>query len=202
MVYAFTGSHRSGKTTLAKAVAQELDIPFYETRSGDVLKAAGINLVGNLSIEDRMAAQELLLDHHVKTLAELPRPLIVDRCPLDMFAYTLAEIGMHTVTDEALDQRLQRYLSRCLTATELHYAGAVLCPPLPSYDAQDGKPPPSVTYQAHIHTLISGAIEIVDAVSFIALNTPDPQKRLDLASDFIVELMDEMEKAKADFWVQ
>ena len=201
MVFAFTGAHRAGKSTLAKRVAEDLGIEFYETKSGDVLKQAGINLVGNMDLKQRMIAQELLLDHHLNMLKELPRPLIVDRCPIDMFAYTVGEVAMHSVKDPELDAQIQRYLDRCLHMMEMHYAVAIICPPLPAYDAQDGKPPPSRTYQTHIHHLISGACENLEHVTYGTLTSADFDERHSASCEIICDTMNEMAQQKEQFWV-
>lgn len=202
MVFAFSGAHRSGKTTLARRVSEDLGIEFYETKTGEVLKQAGINIVADMSIRDRMKAQELLLDHHLAMIKKLPRPLIVDRCPIDMLAYTLGEIGMHTIHDPALDSQITTYTARCLNSMELHYAGAVICQPLPAYEAQDGKPPPSRAYQQHIHHLIMGGFGALEYVSFQELLATDFERRVENAAEFICGELEDIAKAKEQFWVQ
>jgi predicted ATPase len=201
MVFAFSGSHRSGKTTLARRVSEDLGIEFYETKTGEVLKQAGINIVADMPIRERMKAQELLLDYHLQMIKELPRPLIVDRCPIDMLAYTLGEIGMHTIHDPELDAQIMAYSARCLHSMELHYAGAVICQPLPSYDAQDGKPPPSRAYQQHIHHLIVGGFDALEYVSYQELVELNFERRVELASEFICLELEDIAKAKEQIWV-
>ena len=196
MVYAFSGAHRSGKTTLAKAVAEDLGVMFHETKTGEVLKAAGIDIVANMTIGERMVAQEYLLDHHVKTIEALPRPLIVDRCPIDMMAYTLAEIGMHTLTDPELDKRINDYVGKCLAATNMHYMMAVVTRPLPFYVVEEGKPPPSKTYQWHIQTIIEGGFDLVaDNIMIATMAMTDFVQRRHCAAECIADAMDSLDQA-------
>jgi predicted ATPase len=197
MVYAFTGSHRSGKTTLAKAVAEDLGIEFYETKTADVMAALGIDIVSALSLADRLGAQELLLNHHLKMLADLPRPLIVDRCPIDFFAYTIAEIGMHSGMNAELDARMTRYLNRCLFEMERNYAVAIVCAPLPHYKIEKNKPAPVRSYQQHFHHIVEGAVYGLDWITHVSLPAMPLEQRRQVANEVIVEAMKELEQERA-----
>jgi predicted ATPase len=202
MVFAFSGSHRSGKTTLARAVADDLGIEFHETRTGDVMKELGINMVGDMSLLDRIHAQEILLGHHLKVIADLPRPLIVDRCPIDMLAYTIAEVGMQSLKSNAeLDARLQHYAGMCVKATDMHYCAGIICPPLPSYDAQDGKPPVSRAYQTHIHHLIMGVFAESNYVSRLILSNDNFESRRETSAEFICERIEAYAEFREKHWI-
>lgn len=86
MRVAFSGTHRTGKTTLLAAVAERL--PAYEVLEEPyrVLEEEGHDFSDPPSVEDF----ELQLRHALATLAEPRRDALFDRCPLDLVAYLQA----------------------------------------------------------------------------------------------------------------
>lgn len=161
MTFGIAGSHRTGKTTLARAVAKEMGFHFHETSTATVMRERGFDMVGDMSFARRLQAQEILLDHHLRMIAILPRPLVLDRTPLDMMAYLLAEVGMHTLDDPDLQRRVDAYVEACLHATRLHYDVVLAVRPLDDYAVEDGKPPMNEPYQHHVQFLIEGGLSQV-----------------------------------------
>lgn len=164
-MFGFAGAHRSGKTTLARAVAEKLGILFHETSTTQVCKELGLDPVRpGMSFPDRMNVQTAILSHHLDLLRTLPRPCIVDRTPIDMAAYLLAEVAMHTdlagggdrEAFDRFDNLAARTLNIALEAMNRHYGLVIIVAPLPTYVAEEGKPPVNLTYQLHIDALIRG----------------------------------------------
>jgi hypothetical protein len=170
-MYALSGAHRTGKTTLAIEVANKLGIHYHDASTSKIAKAAGINIVGDLSIAERLTAQELILDKFIEGVKAAPRPAICDRCPLDMIGYMLAEVTMHNTPLE-LHQRIQDYVEKCLAMATLHFDMVLMLRPLPTYKVDPDKPPPNVAYQSAVQYAIEGAAQqAADLHSGVVLTT-------------------------------
>lgn len=156
-MYGLSGASRTGKTTLAKALSVHMGCPYVDSSTTAIAAKAGFNMVGNLSIEERIQAQEILLNGYMELILENGPVFITDRTPIDMLAYTLAEVTMHSCGPE-LGQRISQYGKRCVELTEKTFALVFMVDPLPNYESQPDKPPPNKAYQEHIHLLIMGAL--------------------------------------------
>ncbi len=99
MRVAFSGAHRTGKTTLIEAVAgrlagyEAIEEPYY------VLEERGVELSDPPTVEDF----ELQLRCSMELVAEAPSEALLDRCPLDFLAY-LEAIDEGFELDEWLDE--------------------------------------------------------------------------------------------------
>lgn len=156
-MYGLAGASRSGKTTLAKRLSQDLSIPFLDSSTTVLARKAGFNMVANMSVEERIIAQEKLLDSYMELVDEAPKVFVTDRTPFDMLAYTLAEVGMHTTSAE-LGERIDKYAEACISAGESTFAMVMHVDPLLFYEESPDKPPLNKAYQKHIHLLIGGAL--------------------------------------------
>jgi hypothetical protein len=119
------------------------------------MHAKGINPVAPTSVADRLRNQELLLDLFLENLSAAPRPALTDRSPLDMAAYMLAEVGMHSDCAE-VDEGITKYVARCLYETNKRFDAIFVVNPLPVYEVDPTKPPPSKAYQWHHRILVGG----------------------------------------------
>jgi hypothetical protein len=179
MSFGFAGCHRSGKTTLAKLVAEDLKMNYFDASTTRVMREAGINAVGDVPIEQRMDAQEFLLKRFLQNLTLAPRPIITDRTPLDMIGYMLSEVTMHNTSPE-LGKRINNYVNTCLTATLNYFDTIIVIGPLAHYAADPTKPPPNLAYQRNVQFLIEGAAAQVEACMYIErLEETDLAKRRD-----------------------
>ena len=203
-MFGLVGAHRSGKTTLAKAVAEGMNIPFVESSVSARLRAEGMDPVAPMTPLERIVLQERLLDLYLETIVAAPRPAITDRTPLDMAAYTLAEFGMHTGgllggNAQEIGHRVTTYVSRCLSETHKHFGMVFLVPPLPHYEEAEGKPPVDVGYQTHIHMLCLGLITHLNQAghTIAFLNTQDLGERVGFASKAIQNELKEYAAARS-----
>ncbi|AGC36126.1 thymidylate kinase [Rhizobium phage RHEph10] len=197
MLYCCTGTHRSGKTTTAKLLAEQLGIEFLDS-SFDVAKKFGFNPVGEMSLTDRMAMQILVLEDHIEKLKAAPRPLITDRCPLDYFAYTLAQFGMtsHKQTDEKTILAAHAFAEKCLEETKTYYDMVFIMDPLKVYEVDLTKATPTANpaFQLHIHALIHGAVsQIHQEVNYAMVPFMPVQDRVDFIAQNIVERMNDID---------
>lgn len=157
-MFGLAGTHRSGKTTTAKHVAQRLGLDFHDGSFGKLAARLGYNSVEAMTPEARIEMQEKCLALHLADLQALPRPCITDRTPLDFIAYAVAEIGMHSGVSENVSRRVDPYVENCLRVTKGHYGGVALLKPLPVYKNEEGKPSSCIGYQTHVQLLIEGAL--------------------------------------------
>jgi hypothetical protein len=197
MLYSISGTHRSGKTTAAKLLAEQLGIEFLDS-SFDVAKKFGFNPVAEMSLTDRMAMQILVLDDHIEKLAAAPRPLVTDRCPLDYFAYTMAQFGMtsHEQTSEQTLQAGYAFAQKCLEETKTYYDMVFIMDPLPVYEVDLTKATPAVNpaFRLHIHALIHGAVsQIHRDLNYAMVPVMPLQDRVDFIAQNIVERMDDID---------
>ncbi|SER28024.1 AAA domain-containing protein [Faunimonas pinastri] len=202
-MFGLIGAHRTGKTTLAKKVAEDLGIHFHETSTTKVMKELGYDAVADLPMAERITAQEKLLDRHIKDLQKLPRPCITDRTPLDMLAYALGELTMHNA-DSELAKRYAAYADRCLETTRLYYDTLVLLRPLPTYEEDPTKPPANRAYQTLIQLLIEGGVDQVgrdiEGTSCL-INTLDLGERTEACKQVLTDRMQEIAREHSEIWL-
>jgi hypothetical protein len=149
------GAQRTGKTTLAIALSKALNMPFVEIGTSKIFADNHLDPAKPMDIRTRLGIQRKILDHAIDIWFEMDQPFICDRTPIDMMAYTLAEIQGHTLTPD-LERELADYLSDCKSATEKYFDNLILVPPaIPIVDAI-GKASLSRGYIEHIHTLCAG----------------------------------------------
>lgn len=108
MILGLAGSHRSGKTTLARAVAAKGGIAFYDGSFGRLARTLGFESVARMSIFERLTMQNRVLDLYDREIRQDAAARITDRTPLDMLAYLVAEVGMHAGLGDAASRRWSR----------------------------------------------------------------------------------------------
>jgi hypothetical protein len=197
MSFGFAGAHRTGKTTLAKRVAEDLGYHYHDASVSKIMKEAGINAVGDVPIEQRMEAQEFLLTRYLRDLAQAPRSMVTDRTPLDMIGYMLGEVTMHNTTAEVGD-RVHAYFERCIEATVQHFDTIILVRPLDNYVADPKSPPLNRGYQDLVQMIIEGAAWNVSGVLYVeTLYTTNFDQRVDTSKRFIIDRMAEVSAQSA-----
>jgi hypothetical protein len=158
MILGLAGSHRSGKTTLARAVAAKGGIAFYDGSFGRLARTLGFESVARMSIFERLTMQNRVLDLYDREIRQDAAARITDRTPLDMLAYLVAEVGMHAGLGDAASREVVAYRDRCIGLTRDLFDDVFVLQALPVYVVADGKPSDDPAYQMHIQTLIEGAI--------------------------------------------
>lgn len=195
MLFGFVGAHRSGKTTLARRISEDTGIHFHETSTTKVCRELGYDPVAPMTLYDRAMMQAQLLDHHIETLKELPRPVIVDRTPIDMMAYTLAEFHMtsHMLADPAVLEGVNKLAETCLKATVNYFDFLYYFDPLPEYVIEDGKPAANPAYQQHIALLMRGGMQRLSGkVNCVFVGTVSFDERMDYVCEHMCKRIDEI----------
>ncbi|OCP21984.1 MULTISPECIES: AAA family ATPase [unclassified Ensifer] len=200
MLYGVCGTHRSGKTSTAKLLAEQLGVEFLDS-SFDVAKKFGYNPVGKMTLGERVAMQELVLEDHLDKLKHSPRPLITDRTPLDYFAYTMAQFGMtsHLECGQVVLEAAHRFAKRCLEETKAYYDMVFIMDPLVVYEVDPSKATPAANpaFQLHIHALIHGAVsQIHRDINYAMVPVMPVQDRVDFIAQEIIERMNDIDDLK------
>jgi len=180
-MFGISGAQRTGKTTLAKAVAEKLKFHYHDSSVTKIMREFGINPVGDVPLGERIKAQEFLLEKSCDALRQAPRPAITDRTPLDFIAYMLGEVTMHNTAEE-FHEPIQTYVKNCLAAAEKYFDMILIVRPLLTYKAADDKPPPNRAYQSAIQYLIEGAAQNIPNIVVGLLPALDLTERVDNCS--------------------
>lgn len=196
MIFGIAGSHRSGKTTLAKAVAEDLGIKFVSQSFGEAARRHGVDPVSPMTLLDRVRIQQTVLDEHIDLVRDTTEMIIVDRTPVDMLAYLLAEFHMqsHLAVPEPILDLVHQYKWLAIQSTGTYYDNLFVVQPLDTYAAEEGKPAINRAYQDHIQLLIDGAcMSLESEVSLNWINTGDFEERRAAMSGVIVKRLDELD---------
>ncbi len=147
------GSHRTGKTTLAEAISNKMGMPFVRTGTSEVFRECGLDPSKPMDFDKRLWIQHKILDAAEKIWKAEKNQFITDRTPLDMAAYTLADIQGCTEVDFT---GLEKYLGRCFEATNKFFRMLVLIQPGIPLVHEEGKAALNESYLEHLNYLILG----------------------------------------------
>jgi hypothetical protein len=147
------GSHRTGKTTLAEIVSQRTGMPFVRTGTSEVFRQCGLDPSQPLDFDKRIWIQHRILDAAENIWSVAQGRFVTDRTPLDMAAYTLADI--HGTT-KANFRDLEVYLDRCFEATNRFFGTIVLIQPGIPLVHEEGKAALNEGYLEHLNYLMIG----------------------------------------------
>lgn len=173
----FAGAHRSGKTTLAKAVAADYEIPYWAASITDIAKNdLGIDPVMPMTLRQRIGFQSKLLDAYAERLNKAPSMFVTDRTPIDIAAYALAEVGMHT--DEEASEAAALITEEAINMMPSVAHFVFLPRPLGTYEVDSTKPPPNRAYQWHVQYICEAvAIQLHDVIGVHILHDTDLVER-------------------------
>lgn len=148
-----SGAHRTGKTTVAQTISAQTTIPFLYTNTSEIMRRAGVDPTLRMPFATRLRVQLRILEAYEELFQTQPPPFITDRTPIDLMAYTLADI---TSSTEADFTALKHYLDRCFAvANEVFETIVIIQPGIPLIKAS-GKAALNPAYIEHLNTLILG----------------------------------------------
>lgn len=157
-----SGAHRCGKTTLMRGLAASLNLTPVETRVGDVFKDMGLKADKQYDFDTRMAVQEEILTR-LRALLSMARAestaakgFITDRTPMDLIAYTLAEVGPNTCDGNASAGRVLRYVRDCVAVTNEFFSTLVYLQPGIAVVHEELKGSNCAAYVEHFNSLLLG----------------------------------------------
>jgi len=148
-----SGSHRTGKTTLAKAIATYKRIPFVQTSTREVFEEHGLHPGTAMDFKTRLWIQHRVIEAAITLWQTEKSSFVTDRTPIDFMAYTLADIQGATEVD-FID--LEAYLTQCFNVTNQFFTQlAVLQPAIPLV-YEEGKAALNKAYIEHLNLLVQG----------------------------------------------
>lgn len=170
------GCHRTGKTTLAKAmsrcVSEERYVPV-EMKTASLLKDLGVTMKTKLKFEERLNVQDLLLKKYeeeykwmsedeeiIRTTRDRNFAYVVDRTPIDVAAYLLAESNFQTATNisQSAVEQFKNFMSRHISVTSKYIDMLVYVPIAINVVEENDKAPCNPIFMRHIDFLIQGMI--------------------------------------------
>lgn len=158
----FAGSHRTGKTTLAKLVAEQVGVPFIQTSVSKVFSDLGYDPAKDYDLATRLMLQRAVLYDSIKKWESHDGScFITDRTPVDFIGYTLASAHQEEITLE-LDDEIQDYMTDCVAAAN-DYFGIIfeVHPGIPVIH-EAGKASTMKSHIDHVALIMSGVINTID----------------------------------------
>lgn len=147
------GAHRVGKTTLAQAFSAATSVPFTRTNTTGVFGSNELDPAMPMSFETRLAVQYRILAAAEEIWAQESAMFITDRTPIDMAAYTLADVQGSTEVD---DKQFHNYIELCFNMTNRFFGTLILVQPGIPLVYERGKAALNRAYIEHINSLILG----------------------------------------------
>lgn len=176
---------------MAEAISQRMGIPFVKTGTSEVFRQHGLDPSNPLDFEKRLWIQHKILNAAERVWQSEEKPFVTDRTPLDMAAYTLADIRGSTEVNFA---ELEGYLSRCFDVTNKIFKLLVLVQPGIPLVYEEGKAALNESYLEHLNFLILGLCNdarIKSIFLYIDRHTTDIENR-------VRTILEAIEKVKAD----
>lgn len=170
----FAGAHRTGKTSLANVLSQELHLPFLKTDTQRVFKQWGLDPAGTMNFRTRLSIQHHILHAAIEVWRPASGGFVTDRTPIDFMAYTLAELQGNTEVEFA---ELEMYVEQCFQVVRKFFTHIGVIQPAIPIKYEVGKAAMNRAYMEHLNVLVEGLCgdERMQCKSFIL-----PRKTIDL----------------------
>ena len=156
-----TGAHATGKSTIAREMADLLGLNFITSQASQVFEDYGIDPKETLPFETRLGVQSIILSRHSDAwdrANDSGAPFITDRSPIDFIVYLMNDSFVYE--DEHYDQWMQ-FISDCLYEWKSSFQHTFLVTPDGQIDTRDVqlKGRPSRILQECMNTLYAGILE-------------------------------------------
>ena len=165
MIIGLMGAHRTGKTTLAKAVAETANARFIQVKLSEAQRILGYDSSNqNYSFKERRIIQEGLLDYMAQLLkaTDLNYDVIYDRTPLDLIAYVIS-LANANVLDDDDEKWLKKFIHDCHLLTRFYFNKVYLVQPgIPLVTDNTTSAVSQEGYINHLNCIMCGIIMNVD----------------------------------------
>ncbi|MDR9847099.1 AAA family ATPase [Herbaspirillum huttiense] len=153
------GAHRTGKTSLAREFAKETGTVFMQTSVSSIFTELGLDPAGTFTFSQRLDIQEEILKRLDEAYGKAPLDTwtIVDRTPIDLMGYTLAEAVGDNVKEED-QQRLKNYVNKCFDVTNRRFSSVILVQSGLPLVHEPGKAALNAAYIEHLSSLMFGLL--------------------------------------------
>lgn len=175
MKIGLSGTEGTGKSTLAKLISDQFNVPLIPEYVRDVTKILGITIPRNLPPDKMHALQTRVLDKKLKAESK-HQSFIADRTTADNLAYYLRWCCNSTTTfDDA-------YVTTCLNNLHI-YDKILILPWNTSFAIKDGFRSTDKYYRYQIHCLILGILEDQN-IKYEILKETDIEERVTYIGSF------------------
>lgn len=152
------GSHRTGKTTLARTFAETSGLYFLESKVSDTFRRLGYDPRKDYPFEDRLFLQYQILYDMERQYTEAPTAyFITDRTPIDVYAYLLADV-QRTTLSPVQEGDLERFWKETCRITSSHLDLVMVIQPGIDLIECEGKAPATEGYVEHLNAVIIGLV--------------------------------------------
>lgn len=194
-----SGSHRCGKSTLAKLYAERTGIQFVETETSQIFLDLGFSPKVDYDFKTRLFIQRKVLESMNNVYSKATGVFIADRTPIDALAYTLADITRDNVGGE-LQSEFKAYSHDCIEVLNRNFNTLMIIQPGIKMVETPGKAPINEAYIEHLNFLIMG-IAIAPAVEcnhfYIPRDMTDLEDRF-LALHNTIERVEERHRVRVE----
>ena len=151
-----TGTSSTGKTTLARAVANATGIPFIQSQVRAAYATFGISSEIEATHSQKMEVQNLILKIAELDYANAGGLFISDRTPIDFAAHVIAQAMATNLTDDETEEVMD-YVNRCYKMTNLYFSSLILIQPAIAVVAEAERTT-NAAYLSHINLIITGLV--------------------------------------------
>lgn len=198
MLFGLSGASGTGKSTLAKLVSERTKIPFVPASITSLAAAAGYKAVGKLSLRDRLDMQEKMLLSYWEIIRNIEGHAILDRTPIDMIGYMMAELHMHSYKglDQTEIERVEKFTHRCKLSAAAYFDHVFATGMLPDYEVAETRPADNRAYQHHVQLIIYGALTESSRIKHSIFLSTDLEERAGYMQRMIEERVAKTEERR------
>lgn len=153
------GSHRTGKSTLAKRFGEVAGYTYVKTSASKIFEELGLDPKVDYPLSKRLWVQLRLLEDLQQTYEARHNYVVVDRTPIDLMAYTIADVTRQNV-DPYADQEIMAYIDKCYAVTRKYFSAIIVLQPGIEVIEEVDKAPGVESYMEHINMLCMGALSM------------------------------------------
>lgn len=190
MKIGISGSHRTGKTTLAKELAGRLRTSFVPSVAGEVFAAYGVLPSQTIDHSLRMKIQREILQRSAKAWKST-LSFVTDRTPLDFIAYTYESVIKGNNPDYT---ELSEYSEECMQVFTTMFTSVIIVQPGIAIVADDTKAVADLGYMERLNWLILSYLngERCTHMNRLVLyrRVTDLDQRVEMAEGFVRGLLE------------
>jgi len=134
-----TGSHRTGKSSLAKMLAELIEVPYLDMAIGKNAVWNIFNSHDNVTFAERLVIQKRLLADVEQVLKDQKKneSFVSDRTPVDLLSYLLCNID--STTSELFDEEVEEFIAKCRILTLKYFDMIFVVQPGILFEKNEGK---------------------------------------------------------------
>lgn len=157
--YGIAGAHRSGKTTLARAVSVQHGLEYLDANVSGTIAEMGYTPRQELPFKERLKVQNAILESlAIKYALMGDKEFVTDRTPMDVLGYTFSEVQRASLDDEDRVAFTQ-HVERAIKVSGTHLQGIMLVQPVYGAPELDKSAQACSVYMRHVYICIRDMME-------------------------------------------